>query len=176
MAISSRFSGYDYGILLAKSDRLLEYFNRRYHSDFMVVEEPNPPEAIIQSGKTTRWVEVTTAYWSKEFAIDLNSYATEDEEHKPIGNVSVSPDAKFSANFAAVVKKKLEKTSYVTFSDKYGQGYLVVSIQYPFFSKRTHRQMHKALSALSINDQLHFRSIYLAYRVSDGYNVILWRP
>ena len=89
--------------------------------------------------------------------------------------ISLSPDAKFSAQFASVVKKKLEKTSYAPVSERYGKGYLVVSIQYPLFHKGSHRHMHKALSALAINDQLHFRSIYLAYRVFDGYNVVLWR-
>jgi len=61
----------------------LREFNFRYHTDFKVVEEPDPPEAIIQSKGSTRWVEVTTAYLSDEYATDLHSYATKGEKHKP---------------------------------------------------------------------------------------------
>jgi hypothetical protein len=103
----------------------LESFNRRYHSNFVVVEEPNPPEAIIQSGRTMRWVEVTTAFWNTDFAIDVYSYATKGEVHRPIGHgVFVGPDAEFSRNFVSVVKQKLEKSNYAKFRDLHGPGYL----------------------------------------------------
>lgn len=156
----------------------LESFNRRYHSNFAVVEKPNPPEAIIRSGRMTRWVEVTTAYWNKSFAIDVRSYATEGEIHRPIGDgVFVSPDSEFSENFVSVVKKKLEKPNYAKFRDSYGPGYLVVSVQYPQFREHTMRYIAKAWSSLVLNDQGCFRSIYLTYRTSTGrYRVSLWRP
>lgn len=155
----------------------LESFNRRYHSNFAVVEEPNPPEAIIRSGRTTRWAEVTSAFWSKGFAVDVYSYATEGETHKPMGDgVFVGPDAEFAASFASVVRQKLEKTTYAPFRDSYGKGYLIVSIQYPLFGQRTIRYMHNAWSSLTVNDQGCFRSIYLTYRVFNGYKVSLWRP
>ena len=57
----------------------LKWFNRKHRSQFIVVDEPDPPEAIIQSGKTTRWVEVTTVYWNAAFAQALNSYVIEGE-------------------------------------------------------------------------------------------------
>lgn len=158
-------------------DLFLESFNHRYHSNFAVVEEPNPPEAIIRSGSTTRWVEVTTAYWNKSFAIDVRSYATEGEVHRPIGDgVFVGADAEFSENFVSVVKKKLEKNTYAKFRDGYGPGYLVVSVQYPQFREHTMRYIAKAWSSLVLNDQGCFRSIYVAYRTFTGYGVSLWRP
>ena len=155
----------------------LETLNHRYHSNFAVVEEPNPPEAIIRSGRTTRWVEVTTAFMNQAFAIDVYSYATAGEVHRPIDDeVFVGPDAQFAANFVSVIKKKLEKATYAKFRDRYGPGYLVVSVQYPLFNHRTMHYVSEAWSSLTLNDQGCFRSIYIAHRVVNGYRVFLWRP
>ena len=155
----------------------LDALNRRHRSQFQVISEPNPPEAIIQSNKTIRWVEVTTAFWSKDFAIDQYSYVTEGEKHKPIGDgVIVGPDAKFATQFVGVVRQKLEKQTYEAICDQYGPGYLVVSIQYPLYNPGTPRFMQRAWAKLSIADRNCFRSIYLIYRVISGYKVILWRP
>lgn len=155
----------------------LDSFNHRYHSNFVVVEEPNPPEAIIRSGRATRWVEVTTAFWNQAFAIDVYSYATIGEPHRPIGDgVFIGPDAEFAANFVAVVKKKLEKTTYATVRDRYGPGYLVVAVQYPMFGEHTMRFINAAWRSATLNDKGCFRSIYVSHRMLNGYRVFLWRP
>lgn len=157
--------------------KFLEHLNHCYHSNFVVTDEPNPPEAIIQSRHTTRWVEVTTAFWNKAFAKDVYSYATESEVHTPIGDrVYVEPDAEFAASFVSTVKQKLEKTNYTKFRDFYGPGYLVVSAQYPLFNEHTIRSISQAWSLLTVNDQGCFRSIYITYRIFNGYRVFLWRP
>ena len=135
------------------------------------------PEAIIRSGRTTRWVEVTTAFWNQAFAIDVYSYATEGEVHKPIDHrVFVGPDQEFAASFVAVVKQKLEKATYAQFKDRYGPGYLVVSVQYPLFGEHTMRYIAKSWSSLTVNDQGCFQSVYVAHRVFNGYRVFLWHP
>ncbi len=155
----------------------LDNFNRWYHTDFKVVAEPNPPEAIIQSKRSTRWVEVTTAYMSKEFAMDINSYATQGEIHKPSREgLFIGPDAQFAEQFVEAVKKKLEKLSYEPSRKKYGQGYLIVSIQYPLFGKDTLRFIRRAWDEIQVNDINCFKSIYIAYRTFNGYKVSLWKP
>jgi hypothetical protein len=99
------------------------WLNSRYRARYEVVAEPNPPEAIIHSGRTNRWVEVTDAFWSDAFARDEYSYATPGEKHKPIGNGPfVGPDANFAARFVDVVRKKLEKKSYLPSTETYGPG------------------------------------------------------
>ena len=65
-------------------EQFLNWFNHAYRSNFQVVSEPNPPEAVIRSSRTTRWVEVSTAFWNSAYAQDLYSFATPDEEHKPV--------------------------------------------------------------------------------------------
>lgn len=144
-------------------DSFLNWFNKAYRSNFKVISEPNPPEAIIRSSKTTRWVEISTAFWSDDYAQDLYSYATPGEKHKPVGpGPFVNLDADFAKRFVSVVKKKLEKKSYLPARDKYGPGYLIVPIKYPWFNDETVHKMREAWEASVIKDLGCFRSVYIA--------------
>ena len=155
----------------------IDTLNKRHRSNFQVISEPNPPEAIIKSAGTTRWVEVVTAYWNHAYAQDLNSYATEGETHKSVGNgVFMNMDSEFAQNFVASVQNKLEKSSDDSTRDKYGPGYLVVPVLFPFFGRDTLRFMQQEWRNRSLKDRGCFRSIYLTYQVWDKYVVSLWRP
>lgn len=136
--------------------------------------EPNPPEAIIRSGRTTRWVEVTDAFWSDAFAQDEYSYATPGENHKPISSEPfVSPDAQFAERFVDVVRKKLEKRSYIASKEAYGPGYLVVPIMYPLFNSDTLHFMKEAWTRTNIEDLGCFRSIYMSVQMGRG-PIVRW--
>lgn len=156
----------------------LDWFNTRYRSRFRVIEEPDPPEAIICSGRTTRWVEVTDAFWSDAYAQDEYSYATPEETHKPIPDgVHVEPDKQFADRFVAVVKKKLEKRSYLPSKQRYGPGYLVVPIMYPLFNSHSLWYVERAWEKAVIQDLGCFRSIYITYRAwSPVSTVQRWIP
>lgn len=156
---------------------LLETLNERYRSRYVVISEPEPPEAIIRSGRTTRWVEVVTVYLNPDFAKDLNSFATVGEtHHSASGKLIIEPDEQFCSNFVSVVRTKLEKKGYEGFRDQYGPGYLIVSIQNPFFSYDLMRTVAERWRATSVNDLNCFRSIYLTYRSEIGYKVKRWTP
>ena len=151
----------------------LDNFNHCYHTDFKVVSEPDPPEAIIKSSKSVSWVEVTTAFLTREHAIDLNSYATEGEIYKPrSGAVCIEPDVKFVNEFVKVVRQKLEKQTYVPIREKYGLGYLIVSIQNPLYGQDTLRLMSLTWNDIIVDDKKCFKSIYIV----SGNKVSLWRP
>ena len=153
----------------------LEWFNRCYRSQFRVIAEPNPPEAVVQSGKTVRWVEVSTAFWSDEYAQDEYSYVTPGEKHRPISKGPfVNVDAQFSRRFVSVVKKKLEKKSYLPCKAKYGPGYLVIPILFPFFDGRTYSKMREEWSHASINDLGCFRAAFITFRSLNGTRVQRW--
>jgi hypothetical protein len=129
-----------------------------------VVEEPNPPEAIISSPRTTRWVEVGTAFWNEAYAQDLYSYATPGEEHKPVSNGPFKGmDKRFAKSFASVLKKKLEKTSYIPWRDRYGPGYLILPIKHPWFDRTTVGIMKEVWRTCTVKDIGCFRSIYIAF-------------
>lgn len=155
---------------------LLDELNRRHRANYRVISEPNPPEAIIQTNHKTSWVEVTSAFMNRQFAEDAWSFATPGETHRPMPNqVIVEPDSQFAANFVSVIKKKLEKKSYEEFRDRYGPGYLLVSVQYPLFGRDTHRFMRNAWESATITSLGCFRSIYLVIRTYGGYRVVKWR-
>lgn len=153
----------------------VDEINRRHRASYRVIEEPNPPEAIIQSKGKTSWVEVASAYMNRSFAEEVWSHATQGENPRPMpSEVIVGADAQFAANFAETVKKKLEKKSYEPFRDRYGLGYLVVSVQYPLYGIDTPRSMQRAWQGTRVEDRGCFRSIYLVVRRYRGYQVILW--
>ena len=156
---------------------LIKELNRRHRSAFEVVDMQDPPDAIIRSGRTIRWVEVVTAYWSDAYARDLNSYATPSERHMPVGSGTfMNMDDQFASKFIAVLKSKLEKDEYVPFREKYGSGYLVVSIQHPFLDAQTFECIREEWLRVKVDDQGCFRSVYVTFPVSKGYRVFRWKP
>ena len=153
----------------------LDWFNHAYHSNFKVVSEPNPPEAVIRSSSTTRWVEVSTAFWNEAYAKDIYSYATPGEACKPVGNgPHQCMDSVFAASFVSVVKKKLEKKSYVPWRDQYGPGYLVVPIQTPWLDEQTLGCMQEAWAASTVNNLGCFRSVYIAFPSNNVIRFSRW--
>lgn len=158
----------------------LKEFNARYHADFKVVGEPNPPEAIIQSKHTTRWVEVTTAYLNEAYAIDLNTYAVKGEKHLPSsattsGNAEINVDDEFAKHFVRVVRNKLEKPNYESYFRAHGKGYLVVSIKDPFFGQSTLAAIQRVWDSAAVSDKGFFKSVYIVYPIFGEYKVSLWK-
>lgn len=155
----------------------LDWFNRTYKSDFKVISEPEPPEAIIQSSvKNTRWIEVSNSFWNSAYAHDLTSYATPDENHIPIGQGPFGEmDEEFAKNFTEVVRKKLEKKSYSSVKSEFGKGYLIIPIYNPFFDGETIRLMKKVWSKATINNLDCFRSVRITYRSNNKWVFKLWR-
>lgn len=156
-------------------DHFLNWFNHEYQSNFEVVSEPNPPEAVIRSSSTTCWVEVSTAFLSVAHAKDLYSYATPGEVHKPVGpGPFLDMDEHFAQSFVSVIKKKLEKKSYVPWSTKHGPGYLVIPIPNPLFDGQTVAAMKSAWKKCDINDLGCFRSIYIALPSGGEIRFSMW--
>ena len=156
---------------------LLQTLNARHRSSYEVISEPEPPDAVIKSKRTVSWVEVVTVYLNTDFAKDVNSFATEGEaHHSTSGKLIVAPDEQFSQNFVSVVRAKLEKKTYEKYRDLFGPGYLIVSIQNPFFGDDLFLMIGEHWQRSRINDLGCFRSIYLTYRQELGYRVRRWTP
>lgn len=156
-------------------NNFLEWFNNAYKSDFKVVAEPEPPEAIIESARTTRWIEISTAFWNDEYAKDVFSFATPNETYKPIEKGPfIEMDREFARNFVTVLVKKLEKKSYLKVKEKYGTGYLVIPIYFPFFDSSTIRLMKEEWTKRVYSDLGCFRSIRICYRSSNKWVFYRW--
>jgi hypothetical protein len=72
-------------------------------------------------------------------------------------------DISFAKSFVSVIKKKLEKKSYVPWLEQYGPGYLVIPIKHPWFDGQTVRLMKKASAGCCVNDIGCFRSVHIAF-------------
>lgn len=143
----------------------LSWLNARRGMKYSVISEPNPPEAIIRSVRVTRWVEVGDVFWSDQWARDLYSYATPDENHKPVPDGPYfDTDNQFSRRFVNVLTDKLAKKAYEPFCHEFGSGYLVLNVQYPFFSDHTVQRMkHHWGKATSKKDRGCFREVYVSF-------------
>jgi hypothetical protein len=154
----------------------LAWFERRRKVAFCVVYEPNPPEAIIRSKRLTRWVEVVDAFWSKDWARDQYSYATPGERHVPLhSGPYAEPDLNFATSFVEDLSRKLEKTTYQPFAEKYGPGYLVVNIDYPLFDRHAHLKAKELWAKGQPWPNCgYFREVFLRIRMFRGYAFQTW--
>ena len=150
----------------------VEWLNKTYHCTYRVISEPEPPEAVIQSKYRKSWIEVSTAFLNTDYARDVMSYVTPGEKHVSIaGNSIVNPDKFFAKSFVSVVKKKLEKRSYLSITEELGPGYLVIPILNPFFDDQTLSLMKEEWDNIKINDLGCFKSIRISFQPKVGITV-----
>jgi len=155
----------------------LEWLNARRGTQFKVIEEPDRPDAIIRSTRVTRWVEVTDAFWTEDWAKDLYSYATPGEEHKPVeSGPYTGMDESLASHFVQVLVNKLKKRSYLQSLEKYGPGYLLVPINHPLFNVRTVWEMKDLWRAKQPVQNLGcFKDVYFAFPTAKGQVFRKWR-
>lgn len=157
-------------------ENFLNWFNCVYRTDYKVIAEPDPPEAIIKSRSRTSWIEISTAFLNSGYAQDVFSYATPGEKHSSItGKLIISPDEQFAHNLVSVIKKKLEKNNYNEFYEKYGPGYLVVPIHNPFLDEESMKCAKVVWSNSTVNNFGYFRSVRVAFRSLGGWKLKLWK-
>ena len=84
-------------------------------------------------------------------------------------------DDEFAMKFVTAVKSKLEKIGYIPFLKRYGPGYLLVSIHYPFFDSESMELVEQKWAEVAVKDLGCFRSIYITFRVFKGYKVVRWK-
>jgi hypothetical protein len=158
----------------------VNWFNRVNDTDYDVVNEPNPPEAVLRSSSgSTCWVEVSTAFLNGDYAKDLYSFATPGEAHKPYRHgPQQEPDNNFARRFVCIIKNKLEKQSYLPCQKMYGEGYLVVPIMNPLFNEQSIQAMKDAWAAYAptVNDLGCFSSVYIVHASNDPIEFLQLSP
>lgn len=84
-------------------------------------------------------------------------------------------DEEFASKFVVAVKSKLEKKGYIPFREKYGPGYLLVSIHYPFLDSESMELVEQKWAQAAVQDLGCFRSVYVTFRIFEGYRVVRWK-
>lgn len=142
--------------------QFLRWHSSVHRSRFHIVCRPDPPDAIIQTGRVVRWIEVGVVYFSRDWARDLYTYATPGESYQPAASdFLINPDQQFSSQFASVLKKKLEKKIYLEHACLYGPGYLVLPVRYPLFNGETWLHMRSKWETTTVENSGAFRSVFV---------------
>ena len=157
-------------------EKFITWMNATRRSQFEVIEEPDPPEAIIRSNRTVRWIEIATAFWNNAYAKDLYSRAVGVEVHQPVSpGPYMNMDEALAKRFMRILKKKLTHRPYIPFKERYGQGYLLISIEHPFYTDTTLDFMREAYHEDPPTSDLGcFRSIYLLVQAQNTKRIRRW--
>lgn len=144
--------------------QFLLWLNETQPACYQVVDEPDPPDAVIESSALRTWVEIGDVFWNDAYAKSFLSFATPGELHKPVPRGPYSNvDWEFATRFVSVLRGKLENTSYEPFCGTYGQGYLVLCIYHPWFDETTRHamQQHWSTTQPQVRDLRCFREVFL---------------
>lgn len=155
----------------------LNWLNAKHCTKYVVIKEPNPPEAVIRSLRRTRWVEVGDVFWTGEYARDLYSYATPGETHRPVGpGPFVDMDISFARSFTKVLGHKLTKKSYGPCYEKYGHGFLILCMHHPWFDKQTIAMMKEYNSTIDKNKYTgFFGEVFISFSSLNKRAFMKWK-
>jgi hypothetical protein len=100
---------------------------------FSILEQPDPPDAIVMIGKRKTWIEITDAFLNEELARSITSYPAEDVPHIPTKRkLIINPDQIFEQAVEEVISKKYTKNSMSNIFAEHGPGVLLVGLFSPF--------------------------------------------
>ncbi len=98
-----------------------------------IIEQPDPPEAIVEINGTKTWIEITDAFLDQAHARSLTTRAADDVCHiRDDKRLVIEPDVTFQAQLHGVISKKYDKTTMQRISAELGPGILLVGIFTPF--------------------------------------------
>lgn len=101
--------------------------------NFLIVERPDPPDALVELSGERTWIEISDAFLDERHAIGLTTLASDDVEHiSDSGRLIVSPDEIFSEVIHSIIATKCDKESMLKCSERHGKGILLVGIFSPF--------------------------------------------
>ncbi|MCA1717892.1 MAG: hypothetical protein LC781_14100 [Actinobacteria bacterium] len=128
----------------------LGWYNSISGTKFVVVAEPDPPEAVARYEDKHIWLEVADVFW-----------------------VVAQPTLFKLVN---VLSDKLAKASYKPFYESYGPGILLLAVHNPWFDEQTITTMRSQCSAVNWSDNLKlFGKVFIAFFSSEGRTFYEWR-
>lgn len=137
----------------------------------MVVDRPDPPDAIVDINGTRSWIEITDAFTSDTVARSITSAPTDDVPHWACEKTTVlNPDESFEEILIKVITKKLINKQLQSITSTSGKGILLVGIYSVFHDNSDFpRLLEVARNVHTINSM--FSEIYLYSREHEFYNV-----
>lgn len=105
----------------------------------VIIDQPEPPDAIVSINERITWIEITDAFFSPELAESITTHVSDDKPHKPVPKekrICIDPDGQFSSILESVIVKKYNKDSIGNVYKQYGSGILLVGIINPFSSAK----------------------------------------
>ena len=108
-------------------------FTKNGGKSFDLIERPDPPDAIVKIDGADTWIEITDAFFSKEVAISITSYAAGGATHYPSkGGRVLDPDSIIANNLLSAIKEKTDKNTMKGQAKASGPGILLVGLYGPF--------------------------------------------
>ncbi|MEC4725881.1 hypothetical protein HWQ46_10025 [Shewanella sp. D64] len=100
-----------------------------------ILEQPDPPEAIVNINKIKTWIEITDAFLDQEHARSLMSSIADEVPHI-VDETRVEDEIKpdFQSVVHGVIAKKYDKKTMLQTHSTFGRGILLVGIFTPFNS------------------------------------------
>ena len=130
-----------------------------------VLNNPEPPDAIVKIDGKINWIEITDAFLNKEMAESITSFLAEDKPHKAVPTKIrkvYCPDMQFNEILPETIQKKYIKNSIKKVRDEFGRGILLVGAHTPFSSARDICETERSsiLNMIATEDD-RFKEIYL---------------
>jgi len=159
----------------AHEQSVLESFNKYLGNQgisLVIVERPDPPDAIVKIDNANCWVEITDAFQSEDWAKSITSYAADDKTHQAYQrSVMYEPDSEACEKVKEVILKKYDKNSMNRLLNQHGQGILLVGAYTPLTSPKEIIEQGSQFILEEISRKAPvFKSIYLYRNTSIGHS------
>lgn len=144
----------------------------------VILDRPEPPEAIADLDGERIWIEITDAFLDRRHAISLTSCASNDVDHIPDGGrLIIEPDLMFSRVLHAVIEAKYDKATMQKIAETQGPGILLVGIFTPFITAESvaHTEAASIAKLIASKPVKVFNAIYVYEGTGDRSFHILYQ-
>lgn len=137
-----------------------------------ILNQPDPPDALIQLNGKPGWIEITDAFQNIGWAKSITSYAADDKPHQPYNRGTLyEPDMEAVNEVCTVILKKYQKETMKNLLQTYGHGILLVGAYTPLTSIDEIIHMGADLIAKELRNEVPvFGEIYIYQNSVEGHD------
>lgn len=112
-------------------DSVLKAFQDYNENRVVILDKPEPPDALIEIDGIKNWIEITDAFINPDHARSLTTHVAEDKEWIKSTPTLINVDS-FKEILRSVAEKKYNKPSIQDVYKEFGQGILIIGCFSPF--------------------------------------------